>query len=85
MGLRDVTNPDAFPCSRRAKLLAKRKHLNMRSSKMEAFYDCCKEKEGLSRGRGGFGDDDDVTVNLETAVVRSNFPESWMFIEEDTG
>ena len=85
MGLRDVTDPKTFPCIRRAKLLSRREGLPLDSHLVEAFYDCCKSKATANQGRSDADKALNILVNEQNAMIRSDFPESWMFFNITTG
>ncbi|XP_071802059.1 complement C3-like isoform X1 [Asterias amurensis] len=85
MGLREVTDPQSFPCIRRAKMLARREGLRLDSPLVEAFYDCCKSKATANQGRSDGDEALDLAVNEQDAMIRSDFPESWMFFNLETG
>ncbi|XP_033643191.1 complement C3-like [Asterias rubens] len=84
-GLRDVTDPIKFTCTRRAKLLARKENKILTSPQIETFYDCCKRKEQALRGRTDTDDGGTDPVEVDNAVVRTDFPESWMFFDVETG
>ncbi|XP_071801374.1 complement C3-like [Asterias amurensis] len=85
MGLRDVTDPKTFPCFRRAKLLSRREGLPLDSPLVEAFYDCCKSKATANQGRSDADKALNILVDEQNAMIRSDFPESWMFFNITTG
>ena len=84
--MRKLKSKDNMSCATRAKHLAKRKGKRQNDTEIVAFFECCKKWNEAQRGRGvGSGEQDTSPLNLEDVLVRSNFPESWMFIELETG
>ncbi|XP_038046262.1 complement C3-like [Patiria miniata] len=83
-GMRKLKDPDSMNCAQRAKHFARRNRLDLESPEMDAFFECCKAMTEADRGgrTGVVGGSD--PVNLESVLVRSNFPESWLFDEVDT-
>ncbi|XP_038046850.1 complement C3-like isoform X2 [Patiria miniata] len=76
-GMRELSGSVQLTCAQRAKLMAGRKGLQVDSPEIRAFFDCCSVLESSSdRGRVDAGAGG---VNLEDILVRSNFPESWLF------
>ncbi len=85
-GLRDVTDPEKFTCFKRAKVLVRTRNLIISSPQVTTFYDCCKRKADAKRGRTTDSNDGAIEpVEIDNAIVRTNFPESWMFFDVETG
>ncbi|XP_022108952.1 complement C3-like [Acanthaster planci] len=84
-GLRQLKNPNSMTCAQRTKRFAKRNGLALTSREIRVFLGCCEELDRVARGRfTGPGPGGSSQVDLENVVVRTNFPESWMFEQVDT-